>query len=185
MAERSSAYLLAAGSTKTFSDHTGLLSDSITTYGAGPVENAKLYFPYAQDSHVYSWDLAAVATNDTETIIPTTGGVDVYGNTLQSTVQTKDLPSSNFFVKTTTSTYTETPSPNWRIGQVSLAALPVSAGPTEHRSSRPASVTTAPMARSVLRRLSPGAPFQSKRAIPSMRLAIPRSQPHQPATPMR
>ncbi len=122
MAERSSTYLLAAGSTKTFSDHSGLLSDSITTYAAGPVENTKLYFPYAQDSHVYSWDLGGVATNDTETIVPTTGGIDVYGNTLQSTVKTKDLPSANFFVKTTTSAYTTSTS-NWRIGQVTGSSV--------------------------------------------------------------
>lgn len=122
MVERNSTYLLAAGSTKTFSDHTGLLSDAITTYAAGPVENTKLYFPYTQDSHVYSWDLNGVATNDTETIVPATGGVDIYGNILQSTIQTKDVPSSNYFIRTTTSAYTTTTS-NWRIGQVTSSSV--------------------------------------------------------------
>ena len=124
MAERSSTYLLAAASTKTFSDHTALLSDTIMTYAAGPTENnnTRLFFPYAQDSHVYAWDLNGVATNDTETIVPTTGGLDVYGNSLQSTIQTKDVPSNNYFVKTTTSSYTTTPS-NWRVGQVNTSSV--------------------------------------------------------------
>jgi RHS repeat-associated protein len=122
MSERNSTYLLAAGSTKTFSDHTGLLSDTITTFAAGPTENAKVYFPYAQDSHVYSWDLNGTATNDTETIVPVANGVDVYGNTLQSIIQTKDLPSSNLFAKTTTSSYTTSTS-NWRIGQVTSSSV--------------------------------------------------------------
>ena len=54
MTERSCTYLTAPTATKSFTDHTGLLSDAITTYAAGPTENnnTHIYFPYAQDSHV-------------------------------------------------------------------------------------------------------------------------------------
>ena len=119
MLERASSYPAAASATKSFTDHSGLLSDAITLYAAGPTENAKVYFPYAQDSHVYSWDLTGAQTNDTETIAQQ---MDAYGNTLTSVVKTKNLPSTNFFIKTTTSSYDVSTS-NWRIGQVTGSSV--------------------------------------------------------------
>jgi RHS repeat-associated protein len=126
MPERSATYLLDPGSTKTFTDvgsyFNGLLSLTTTNYASGPVENAKVYFPYVQDNHLYAYDLGGATLNDTETIVPSTSGVDTYGNTLQSTIQTKDGNSSNYFVKTTTSSYTTNTS-NWRIGQVNSSSV--------------------------------------------------------------
>src|SRR5947207_3907010 len=119
MLERASSYLAAASATKSLTDHSGLLSDAITLYAAGPTENAKVYFPYAQDSHVYSWDLTGAQTNDTETIAQQ---MDAYGNTLTSVVKTRNLPSTNFFIKTTTSSYDVSTS-NWRIGQVTGSSV--------------------------------------------------------------
>src|SRR5205814_6627148 len=63
MLERASSYLAAASATKSLTDHSGLLSDAITLYAAGPTENAKAYFPYAQASHFSSWDLTVALTD--------------------------------------------------------------------------------------------------------------------------
>jgi RHS repeat-associated protein len=116
MVERTITYLADANTTKSFTDPSGLLSLVTTSYNAGPTENSNphIYFPYASNSHSYSSDLNGAFMSDTETIAQQ---MDAYGNTLTSVVKTKDLPSSNYFVKTTASNYDVSTS-NWRIGQV-------------------------------------------------------------------
>jgi RHS repeat-associated protein len=123
MGQRGISYL--GNATKSFTDSNNLISLTNTIYASGPVEttsnpNTHIYFPYAQDSHVWSWDLNGAPTNDTETIVQQ---VDTYGNTLSSVVKTKDFATGGYFTKTTTSSYTVTTTPNWRIGQVTGSSV--------------------------------------------------------------